>query len=157
MFSFFSGGSHEKHQQHSSALPLHAARALPQLHQVSRAGRQPLLKVNDASSIDACPQCLRQVQDRTAGLHQHHPGPHQSIPLQLLLPPLRGLAGRAEPPHPDAGDEGRRKIPGEDRNLCSWCDSHGTRLVFLSKVGDQPSACLCPSSVSLAAMVKCEI
>lgn len=39
MSYFFSGGSHEKHQQHPSALPLHAARSLPQLHQVRSAGQ----------------------------------------------------------------------------------------------------------------------
>lgn len=32
----FSGGSHEKHQQYSSAIPLHAARPLPQLYQVKQ-------------------------------------------------------------------------------------------------------------------------
>lgn len=56
MFSVFSGGPHEEHQQHSSALPLHAARPLPQLHQVSSGGHPPaacittLLMLNNASS-----------------------------------------------------------------------------------------------------------
>lgn len=58
MSYFFSGGSHEKHQQHPSALPLHAARSLPQLHQVrSAAPSQVLMRFcifvfNDVSSID---------------------------------------------------------------------------------------------------------
>lgn len=65
VFFFFSGRSHEKHQQHSSALPLHAARPLPQLHQVGGFGQSHVcvqfyfkvkftLKLNYVSSIGVC-------------------------------------------------------------------------------------------------------
>lgn len=57
--------------------------------------------------------CPCKVQDRAACLHQHYPGPHQPLPLQLLLPSLRWLAGGAEPPHPNTRDERWWEIPGE--------------------------------------------
>lgn len=112
------GGSDEEHQRAPSAVPLHTPRPLPELHQVSggvirgAGGREHAGCTSDFLFFDffvfvfIFSDGFQKVPDRAARLHQHHPGPHQPLPLQLLLSPLRGLEGGAEPPDPDAGDEG---------------------------------------------------
>lgn len=125
MSIFFSpGGSNEKYQQYSSAIPLYQTCSLPQLYKVMSTNvfHECWLKrgvvfffvwVSFFGSYRVLFIYLCQVQDRAACVYQHNPGSHQSLPLQLFLPSLWWLEGRAEPPNPNSRDERWREIPGE--------------------------------------------
>lgn len=92
--------------------------------------------------------CLCKVQDRAAGLYQHNPGPHQPVPLQLLLPSLRWLEGRAEPPHPHSRDERWWEIPGEAFdfygavNYCFWLENQSCCLEHKIESDLHASSCI---------------
>lgn len=157
MSYFFSGGSHEKHQQHPSALPLHAARSLPQLHQVrSAAPSQVLMRflhfcLKKCSSIDVY------IHNISARFRIEQP-----VYINIIRDPINRFLSnyffrrfgdwRGEQNHlirtPGMKDDERylvRKIASfffvfvfclrsnrGNSKICPWCNSHGTSLVFLS-------------------------